>query len=741
MLVQFTPINYQYNNKNIQRQQVRISNLAPLSHDTVSFGAMKKHKFEGIDLAVVEKFKAPIEKFNSNADLQNWAGEKAKAIAEKDFGGRSQETQIQRKAMLKEWSDYVFNENDAYSNTTALLILNAVTKNLEQDNDNIPPVLNKGVLADCIYEIDKNTHNVPKYQFDLNKMYQNKLRAFYLDDIETDTGETATKWVVIPSKKHDPENFEANVGKLKTLSYKTWCTKSNNAKPYLAEGDFHVYLENGKPKLGVRFVGDEIQEIQGELNNGRIPFDYLAVMQKHIDDNNLKLTNKAKEEIETAQKVQNEFKKIKAELKDAIENNNVKTIYNYFGIDVKEDKDGYLTISEYRQPSIDYTFKDLGIDENKLFEKVKTINGSADFSNSQITDLGNLETINGNAYFSNSQITDLGNLRTINGDAYFSNSQITDLGNLETINGKADFFCSQVTDLGNLKTINGPAQFFLSQVTNLGNLEIIGGHANFSDSPITDLGNLEKINGDADFNYSQVTDLGNLETINGDADFRHSQVTDLGNLEIIGGDADFSDSQVTNLGNLKKIDGNAYFRNSQITDLGNLEIIGGDALFVDSQVTNLDNLKKISGGAYFHYSQVTNLGNLEIIGGHANFSDSPITDLGNLEKINGDADFNYSQVTDLGNLETINGDADFRDSKITDLGNLEIIGGDAYFRDSKITDLGNLETIGGDADFRDSLVTDLGNLKTINGKVNIHNSQLTAEDFKNIKVKGTVFTN
>ena len=645
MLVQFTPINYQYNNKNIQRQQVRISNLAPLSHDTVSFGAMKKHKFEGIDLAVVEKFKAPIEKFNSNADLQNWAGEKAKAIAEKDFGGRSKETQIQRKAMLKEWSDYVFNENDAYSNTTALLILNAVTKNLEQDNDNIPPVLNKGVLADCIYEIDKNTHNDPKYQFDLNKMYQNKLRAFYLDDIETDTGETATKWVVIPSKKHDPENFEANVGKLKTLSYKTWCTKSNNAKPYLAEGDFHVYLENGKPKLGVRFVGDEIQEIQGELNNGRIPFDYLAVMQKHIDDNNLKLTNEAKEEIETAQRVQEQVKEIKAELKDAIENNNVKTIYNYFGIDVKEDKDGYLTISEYRQPSIDYTFKDLGIDENKLFEKVKTINGSADFSNSQITDLGNLETINGNAYFSNSQIT----------------------------------------DLGNLKTINGPAQFFLSQVTNLGNLEIIGGHANFSDSPITDLGNLEKINGDADFNYSQVTDLGNLETINGDADFRHSQVTDLGNLEIIGGDADFSDSQVTNLGNLKKIDGNAYFSNSQITDLSNLEIIGGDALFVDSQVTNLDNLKKISGGAYFHYSQVANLDNLEIIGGHANFSYSPITNLGNLEKINGDAYFNYSQVTDLGNLETINGDADFRDSKITDLGNLKTINGKVNIHNSQLT--------------------------------------------------------
>ena len=44
---------------------------------------MKKKEFEGIDLAVVQKFKAPIEKFNSNIDLQNWAKEKAEAITEK----------------------------------------------------------------------------------------------------------------------------------------------------------------------------------------------------------------------------------------------------------------------------------------------------------------------------------------------------------------------------------------------------------------------------------------------------------------------------------------------------------------------------------------------------------------------------------------------------------------------------------------------------------------------------------
>ena len=41
-------------------------------------------------------------------------------LKEKDFGGRQEETRIQRKEMLKEWFDYVIKENDAYSNTQFL---------------------------------------------------------------------------------------------------------------------------------------------------------------------------------------------------------------------------------------------------------------------------------------------------------------------------------------------------------------------------------------------------------------------------------------------------------------------------------------------------------------------------------------------------------------------------------------------------------------------------------------------
>ena len=566
---------------NTRKRDFRTSypNLAPLQRDTVTFGAMKKSKFSGIDRAVVENFKAPIEKFYTNADLQKWSFENALELANKDYGGRKEETKIQRKVMLKEWSDYVLQENDGYTNAMSLLILDAVTKDLKPDNDTIPPVLNKGVLADCIAELDKNTKEVPKYQFNLNKIYKTKLQSYYLDDTQTRPGETSTKWVKIPSKSHDPEHFDENVEKLKTLSYKTWCTKSFNAEPYLEEGDFHIYLENGQPKIGVRFVNDKIQEIQGEANNGKVPLKYLSTVEEHIKEDDLRLTSNVRSEIQDAKELEKEVIRIKSDLKEAIESNDAARIYEYFGVEVEADKSGLLTISEYRQPLSDITYSDIGIDENKLFERVKTIKGNADFSDSLITDLGNLKLIGGNANFRYSQVIDLGQLKSIGGNVRFSNSQVSNLGNLESIGRDAWFSNSQVRNLGNLKSIGRDVWFTNSQVRNLGNLKSIGGDADFSASQVIDLGNLKSIGRNAYFGNSQITNLGNLESIGGDAVFEISQVIDLGKLKSIGGDAWFRDSEVIELGNLESISGDAYFSDSQVMDLGKLKFVGGEIYY------------------------------------------------------------------------------------------------------------------------------------------------------------------
>lgn len=570
MNIQFTTSFYNYNTP---KPEIKRNNFAPLKYDTVSFTAMKKIQFDGIDHAVVEKFKAPIEKFNTHADLYNWVKSKIQIILEKDFGGRTKETKIQRKLMIDEWSRYVIKENDAYTPTTELLILDAITKDLAPENDNIPPVLNKGILADTVYSLKKNLKIDNKFNFNFCKMYTNNLQAFYLNDTEINTGETATKWVKIPSKKHAPEHFEENVEKLKALSYKTWCTKSNNAEPYLRDGDFHIYLENGKPKIGVRFIENEIEEIQGVLNNGKIPLPYLNTVEEHITTENLALSHNAKREVQNAKELEKKVIKIKADLKDAIANNDVKKIFDYLGISAKEDENGLLTVSEFRQPDIGMTYSDIGVEENNLFKKIKEIKG--------------------NLQFSNSEVTDLGALSRIEGAVSFRDSKVTDLGKLKCISESADFSFSQITSLKNLQHIGGDVILTNSSVADLGELQHISGSVNFDNTLITSLKNLQYIGADAMFYNSQITDLGKLKRIEGEAIFSDSQITDLKNLEYIGGNAVFEDSKVINLGQLKYIGENAIFNDSQITDLGNLEYVGGDAIFDNSKVTNLGKLQNI----------------------------------------------------------------------------------------------------------------------------------------------------
>ena len=728
-------------------------NFMPLEMDAISFTAMKKTQFNGLNKFVVEKFKAPIEKFANLDDLYIWANEKIEEeIVSKEHKAKTKEASIQRKEMLKEWINYVRNENDAYTPAVALLILSGVISDLKENNEKIPPVLDKGVLADTVSSIEEILEINPKTEINFNKIYEAKLRANYFDN-EVITNNDFNGWIKIPSQANDPENFKENVKKLKVLSYKSWCTKSFNANPYLSKGDFHIYFENGKPKLGVRFVGDEVQEIQGEKNNGIIPYKYFDVFKKYQTEHDIKLDKKAQEEVIEAEKTKVLIENFKEKIGDALKLETVddaEKIFNCLNIQTKRTQDDKLIISSYSQFK-GCTFFDLGINENKLFEFITQIEEDAIFEDSQITNLGSLTSIGGYADFSNSQITDLRGLTYIGQKANFVNSQIVSLKNLTTIGGIADFKNSRVVDLGNLTTIGGNVSFENSQITDLKNLVIIGGSANFKNSNINDLKNLSSIGGDVDFENSEITNLKNLENIGGDVNFENSRVVNLGNLTIIGGNAEFENSQITDLNNLVIIGGSANFKGTQITNLGMLKLIGRDttfenslirdirdlsyigrdANFENSQIADLKKLVYIGRDANFKNSQVVDLGNLTTIGGNASFEDSKIEDLKNLTTIGGSACFCNSQIINLGNLTSIGKSASFEASKITDLKNLKSIGGDAWFGYSKIEDLGNLNSIGGSANFSYSQVVDLGNLTIIGGNANFRNSLIT--DLKNLE--------
>lgn len=543
--------------------------LSPLKCDTVSFGALKKNQFSGIDLLVVNKFKAPIEKFNSNEDLQNWCKQKVDDITKKDYKGRQNETVIQRKSMLKEWFDYVQKENDGYSDSISLLILDSVTKDLKPDEDKIPPVLNKRILADTISQIQEKTKVNPKLDVNFSKMYQMNLQKSVLNVEKSKNITDITGWVIIPSKENDPEHFEENVNRLKLLSHDNWCTKSFNAEPYLSKGDFHVYLENGKPKLGVRFVGDEIQEIQGEKNDSKIPITYYDTVKEHILDK--KLSHRANKEINEAKRAILKVNAYKNKyFPKGIENYSAEYIFKTFNIGVKKDKDGLLILSEYKQPDEDFSWKALGVDENKLIKDVKGIDGTANFSGSDITKLENLKYIGRTAWFGHSRILSLGKLQYIGDDGVFNHSSVTDFGELKTIKGSAFFNSSKVESLNKLSYIGGTLALMESNVKDLGNLKYVGDDAKFSNSKIKSLKNLKYIGGNAQLELSEVTDLGNLEKVKGNMILSHN-ISDIGNLKYIGGIADFRDSLVTDLKNLNYVGDEIYVYKDQKELIQNLE--------------------------------------------------------------------------------------------------------------------------------------------------------------------------
>ena len=115
----------------------------------------------------------------------------------------------------------------------------------------------------------------------------------------------------------------------------------------------------------------------------------------------------------------------KEKLGDAIKNNDVEAILNNFGIKTEQNENGLYTISHYEQPK-KYTFKELGINENKMFEKIERIDDYAIFCNSELKDLGEVKSIGGNAYFGESKIKNLGQLEKIEKRAFAMDSKLNE---------------------------------------------------------------------------------------------------------------------------------------------------------------------------------------------------------------------------------------------------------------------------------------------------------------------------
>ncbi|MBQ7287743.1 MAG: hypothetical protein IJW73_08295 [Candidatus Gastranaerophilales bacterium] len=739
----------QNKNQNSANQNKNIELTTNPMFYPLSFGAMKKNQFSGFDLVAIEKFKLPIQKFNSNDDLQNYCLDLIEEnYIQKEFPARTQQGEIQRKAILGEWIEYIKEENKEYSPSTQLLIFDFITKGLIESTDKLPPKLNKGALASCICDVQENLKANPKYSFNLSKLYTEKLKELYLGSSSTATCDS-TGWIIIPSKENDPENFNNNVDKLKALSHDNWCTKTFNAEPYLSKGDFHIYMENGKPKLGIRFEKDEIVEIQGEQNDGQIPLDYLEIAKEHTAD--MSLSEAIKEDFILAQRKKEIIPQIRQQLATEIENKDYKAILEFFGSKVDYDEDGMLVVETFKDwirydKNLDISLSEV-MNEDEItrkivefkgdvvlsgkavdFSNLKKVNGSLSADWSALKSLNSLEYIGKDALLSFSDITSMKNLKYIGGDARFDESKIKNLDSLEYIGGVACFSKTDIEHLDALKSIGDDAWFEESAIKSMKNLEIINGSAWFSGSEIENLDNLTTVGGGADFSYTKIKHLDKLRKINGHGNFSHSKIETLDGLEEIKYALHMEDNSLRSMNSLKHLPSGMYFKCSKMESMASLETISGMVDFSGAKIKNFPNLRKIDGDACFSGCEISSLENLEEIEGNADFSKAKFIyskdpeaprPLNNLKVIHGNADFSHSSIQTLRRLQEIEGDANFSSSRIRFLRGLKRIGGDADFR--------NVKTMV----YREGKAHPLKNLQEIGGEIFVDNSRISIGDFFN----------
>ncbi len=293
------------------------------------------------------------------------------------------------------------------------------------------------------------------------------------------------EWSVIYSIKKDPENYQENIKKLRKIARKGLYSGRFGADKTLQRYDYHVFMDSHKkPLLLMRVSGRNVNEIRSN-KDGTIDGEYINLINDYIAKNNLVTSGSASIEMEITNNRTERLKKYKNDLAAAIHENNVERIFHYFNIKTDKDSEGNLSISEYRQPDCEITYKDIGIDERNLVEHVVTVDGDADFSRSSLVIPGAIEYIGGNAKFTHSNIIHLGNIEVIEGDADFNDSKVKYLSKLEYIGGNANFRGSKIVSLENLEHIENNAFFRESAVSDIGRLNYIGGDITYINSPLT----------------------------------------------------------------------------------------------------------------------------------------------------------------------------------------------------------------------------------------------------------------
>lgn len=359
-----------------------------------------------------------------------------------------------RAARMNEWKEFlqhpekldiirgdynpVLVEKIKNNNALKLVIWNAVTSELRDNNRHIPVPLDEKALLETIegFEAFKpKDRRVNCAAPSFLEKYTHRLRDNLLMDMGLSNNDEV--WVKIPSIRHDRIHKQKNISNLEILSCKNWCTRSSvdKAEAALTDGDFYIYLTRDKfnlwePRLGMTMSRGKIDQIQGVQNDNIIPLQLVGTVKSYIEDSGLKCHSsvldegpKASVAIMISEKLNEVDSDTKKTFAKSIKEQDSASIFKYLGIETKVLPDGCLEIENYRpaylldsEKGISVPYSMFGINEDSLLRNVKVINGNFVLNhnknslyNSRITEFPpNLEQVKGRVVCNSEQFEKFG---------------------------------------------------------------------------------------------------------------------------------------------------------------------------------------------------------------------------------------------------------------------------------------------------------------------------------------------
>ncbi len=125
-------------------------------------------------------------------------------------------------------------------------------------------------------------------------------------------------------------------------------------------------------------------------------------------------------------------------------------ILNLSGIQKKLLKNGSFGITSYGQPSINYTYSDIGVKESDLIDGISVILGNCNLQNTSLKNTADIKAIKGDLSISasNSQLKDLSSIKEVQGSVFVhTDDKSKVIQTLKDLNFRPNKLCGKILQL------------------------------------------------------------------------------------------------------------------------------------------------------------------------------------------------------------------------------------------------------------------------------------------------------